>query len=301
MKFDFYRLSSVAAIVVIALLTLCSPAPAVVLDRIVAVVNNDAITWLELYEVMRTEMASKLKGISEDEQREVLASMEADYLETLILRKLQLQEAARADLGVSDEELDATIENIRTKYGFTLEEFKEALEDSGTQWDYYRVNLREQIIIRKIVDREVTSAIQEGGGAPDLDGDISYHLKQIFLSAERGEQALQEAVQSVYDSLQAGTEFESLAIRVSDGSNASSGGDIGVVEESMLSSEMRAALKGLAEGRVTQPIATSKGVHILKLEKKISEDEMKMEARFQARYSEWLSELHGKAQIDIRL
>lgn len=301
MKLNIYRLPTAVAVVVVALLVLCPPAPAVVLDRIVAVVNNDAITWLELYEVMRTEQASKLEGMSEDEQRSSLASVEAEYLDNLISRKLQLQEASKLGMDISEEELEATIQNIRTKYGFSLKEFKEAIENSGTAWNYYRTNLREQIIIRKIVEKEVTASIQDTSGVNSSEDEISYHLRQIFFNAERGEEGLREAVQVVYDALATGVEFESLAIRMSDGPNASSGGDIGIIEAASLSVEMRDALEGVAAGGVANPVMTSKGAHILKLVQKVSKAEKMQEERFQARYAEWLKQLRGKAQIDIRL
>jgi len=283
-----------------AVLVLCSTATAVVLDRIVALVNNEAITWLELYDTMERELAPKLKGLDEASRREVLASAEAGFLDSMVLRKLQLQEAVKQDIFVSEAEVESTIENIRTKYGLGMDEFKRAVEDSGSDWSQYRQNLREQIIIRKLVDKEVSSR-QEVMVSGSQGQEAKYRLKQIFIDGNRDDEELRKKVKDVYEALETGTAFETVALSMSEGPNASAGGDLGVVEESSLSEAMRQTLRDVPSGEVAPPVKSSLGIHIIKLEQRTGGDGQDMEARFQEAYEEWLRGLRDRAQVDIRL
>lgn len=282
----------------IALLVLCSPATAVVLDRIVAKVNDEAITWLELYEAMERELATKLKGLDGSARREALASAEAGFLDSMVVRKLQLQEAVKQDIFVSEQEVESTILNIRTKYGLGPEEFRKAVEDSGSDWYYYRQNLREQIIISKLVDKEVKSRLeaQETGEAGQEAG---YHLKQIFIRAGGDEEEVRRKVKAAYEALESGSDFGVVAMRMSEGPNSSTGGDLGVVEESSLSEAMRQALRDVATGEVASPVISGTGVHILKVESRVGGQGA--EAKFQEAFEQWLKGLRDRARVDIDL
>ena len=291
----------VAAIVLVSVLAVSSPAQAVVLDRIVALVNNEAITWLELYDAMERDLAPRLKGLSDDERRKVLSSAEAGFLDSMVNKKLQLQEATRKDIYVSDEEVEATVANIRSKYGMSNEEFRKAVEETGAEWTSYRQTLRDQIVIQKLVDKSVKSALEdpEGGSAAAQEG--KFHLRQIFLKGDRSEDELLGLVKTVYDALGSGEEFEGLAKRMSEGPNAQSGGDLGTVDESSLSEPMRQALRGVPAGQVAPPVTSGMGVHILKVVSRTSEAGQDREAQFQQAYEYWLKGLRDRASIEIRL
>jgi len=282
----------------IALLVLCPPSEAVVLDRIVAKVNDEAITWLELYEAMERELAPKLKGLDEEARREALASAEAGFLDSMIVHRLQIQEAAKQDIFVSEQEVESTIDNIRTKYGMGLDEFRKAVEDSGSDWYYYRQNLREQIVISKLVDKEVKSRL-EAQETEESGHEAGYHLKQIFIKAGEDEDEVRRKVKAVYDALESGSGFDVVAMSMSEGPNAPAGGDLGVVDESSLSEAMRQALRGVAPGEVASPVMSGAGVHILKVESRVGGQGM--EAKFQEAFEQWLKGLRDRARVNINL
>lgn len=288
------------ACALLVVLALCSQASAVVLDRIVALVNNEAITWLELYEAMESELAPRLKGLSPEERKKTLASSEAGFLDSMVLRRLQLQEAAKQDIFVSEDEVEMTIESIRTKYGLGTEEFRKAVEESGADWPQYTQNLREQIIIQKLVDKVVNPRVQTPQKEASAQ-EVKYHLKQIFIKGDRDEDELLGMVQSVYDALESGSEFETVALRMSEGPNAATGGDLGVVEESSLSRPMRQALAGVSSGQVAPPVKSGMGVHIIKVESRTSAGGQDSDTLFQEAFEHWLKELRDSARVEIRL
>lgn len=297
----------------LTLMLTCSPARAVVLDRVVAVVNNEVITWLELYETMELELAPKLKGLEGDARRLALSAEESDFLESMVLQRIQLQEARKQGVFISNSDIDSTIENIRAKYGLSEEAFKQAVEGAGTDWDHYRRNMKKQLMISKLVDKEVRSGLMapaevEGAAAPET----SYHLKQIFISADRAEDEMRSLVEAVYEALQNGEEFEAVAVRMSEGPGAASGGDLGTLEASALSDAMRESVAGLRTGEVGPPVRSSRGIHILKLHARISSSGTagaggsggagkSLEQRTEEKYDEWLRDLRDRSQVDIRL
>lgn len=296
------RSINISILLALALVVFCAPAHAVVLDRIVAVVNNDAITWLELYDAMEAELADKLKGLGQEDRKAELKGYEAGFLDAMVMKHMQLQEAERLQISVSELEVDSTIESIRQKYGLSEPAFREAVESSGATWKAYRQNLREQVIIRKLVDRAVASKVKgvRDVGAADK-AEAKYHLRQVFIGAERPDAELRERVEAVYKALDTGEAFQDVARRLSEGPNAGEGGDLGVIEGSLLSSEMLKALEGIDTGGISGPVLSGRGVHVLQLVSRASEAVDRIEAQFDDRYSEWIMQLKGRTHIDIRL
>ena len=289
-----------AVIIFILTVFIALPAQAVVLDRVVAVINNEAITWLELYEAMRIEFAPKLKDMDEAAQKEALANSEKDFLDSMIIIKLELQEAGRLRLTASDKEVDSTIANIRRKYNMDEDAFMKAIEDSGTTWEFYRRSLKEQITIRRLIDRQVRSKMTDMSAKGEAV-EASYHLKQVYINIMAEEAELEAKVKAVYEALGSGADFESVAVRMSEGPNADSGGDLGVIEASVLSDKLKDVVAKLQEGQVSPPVKTAKGIHILKMERIVSSGDREAEMRFKKLYSDWVKELRGNARIDIRL
>ena len=88
---------------------------AVLLDRVVAVVNSEVITWSELYKMMEYEAANRIRGMDEKEKGKVFKDNEAQFLQNLIDMRLQLQEARKIGIHVSKEEISEAIDSIKNK------------------------------------------------------------------------------------------------------------------------------------------------------------------------------------------
>ena len=104
---------------------------AVLLDRVVAVVNKEVITWSELYKTMEYESSDQAKQMSDAERAKIFKENEAEFLDRLIDMRLQIQEANNLGLTVSKEEVAEAVENIKKKYSLNDKSFEESLRKEG--------------------------------------------------------------------------------------------------------------------------------------------------------------------------
>ncbi len=271
-------------------------AGAVVLDRIVAVVGNESITWVDLRQAMEDELSPQLKGLSQEERERALSEAEETYLQTLIMRRLQIQEAVKQKINATPADIDAAISDIISKYNIDLEAFRKVILQEGLKWDRYRRIIGDQITMQRIVDRMVrrkTPAPERVEGASAL-----YKVRLVLFAQKPGEdaEALRPRVDSFLDELSSGTSFEELEPRYSDG-------PVGIIKikESSISSELRAALEGLAPEQVSAPFSTERGIMVVKFYGRRTPEELERERLFNERYERWVAELLGNAYIDVRL
>ena len=203
-------------------------------DRIVAVVNKDVITASELAE--RTAFAERQlrrENIALPER----ALLERQMLERLVLEKAQLQLAADSGLRVDELQLDRAVQRIAEQNRMTLAEFRGALERDNVPFAAYREDLREQIILSRLREREVNDKIQVSDGEIDnflaeskpAAERVEYNISHILLripeqaSPERVETARSRA-EKVLIEARAGGDFARLAASYSDASDALQGG-----------------------------------------------------------------------------
>lgn len=308
-----------ARITVVALLTLAlalslaagTARAGFMLDKVVAVVNSEVITWGGLYRAMEFEMASGMRAVPDDRKREIFKHNEAAFLEKMIAKRLQLQEVRKHGIGVTEAEVNATIEGIKEKYSLDDDTFVAAIKTEGFTQSQYREKLTEQLAIGRLLDMTVRGKLLvtdeelkefAGGGDPEADG--FYHLRQMFFKATASgntDEALKKATMAL-EELRAGGDFPEIAARYSeDPATARSGGDLGFVQRSKMAAEFSAALEGLMPGETAEPFSTSGGVHLIRVETVKSLRDVLLEKRFQSRYVDWLRGLREKAFIEIRL
>jgi len=302
------RAAAVAAAIVlaIALGPLSAAAGAgVVLDRIVAVVNSEAVTWSELYREMEFELSRQMKALSAEEKRAAFKASESAILERMIDLKLQLQEAEKQGITVSDDDIRNAIEGIKGKYSMDDEAFSAALRAEGFTLGQYREKLREQVAITRLVDREVRNRIvvtdQEVADYVKVNG-ARFRLRQIFFRAREGAgDEVARRISEVQARLGAGEDFASVARELSEGPMAADGGDLGMVDREHLAPEFQKALEGMKSGDVSEPFRTARGVHIIKLEGSSDPRDAMLQERFEAAYRSWLKGLRERSFIDVRL
>ncbi len=301
-----------------------SPASAAyLLDRVVAIVNQEVITWSELYRSMETDAMPGVRTLSEEERMKVFKENETGFLESLINVKLQLQEAKEYGIKVSDAELKEAIDNIKNKYKMSEIQFQESLKAEGYSFDEYKKRLREQIIISKLVNQQVRNKVLVTD--QDIDAFIRdnknfegsgerYRIRQIFFKkpADAADRArIDELSRAVYDKIMQGQDFDALVREYSEGPNKNTGGDLGFIEKGSLAKEFSTALSEMRVGDVSKPFWTDAGIHIIKLEEKVgkkspleSRDDAKNALNnklFTERYNAWIKSLRERAFIDIRL
>lgn len=295
----------------------------ILLDRVVAVVNKEVITWSELYKVMEFDSTEQIKNLSKEEKAKIFKENEPLFLETLIDMRLQLQEARNLGIGITREEVDETIENIKKKYSMTDEDFNASIKKEGFTLDEYKKRLAEQILINKVVQYEIKNKIvisdaevkkYMDANKETYNGGEKYRLRQIFFKGPDGnmdKKAIEEKVLLVLQKLKAGEDFSDLARIYSQDPSGKLGGNLGLIDKSLLASEFTDALSGMKVGDYSMPFWTDSGLHIIKLDEKISakdidkakEDARRQlaEAKFSENYKSWIKGLREKAFIEIRL
>lgn len=294
-----------------------------VLDRVVAVVNQDVITWSELYRSMETDATPAVKALPEEERKKIFKENEAVFLESLVSAKLQLQEAAISRLRVSEDEIKETVEGIKKKYEMTDAQFQDSLKAEGYTIGEYKKRLADQILQSKIVNQQVTSKVVVTDAEVDKfmkenkDFTVSketYHIRQIFFKKPKDEtekSRVEEKAQTIYAKAREGGNFAELARQNSEDATRASGGDLGFIEKGSLAKEFSAALASMKQGDISNPFWSDRGLHILKLEEMASAKssaQLKEDAKtalqsrlYNEKYKAWVKSLREKAFIDIRL
>lgn len=281
-------------------------------DRIVAVVNSDLIMLSDVtreLEPERQRIARQHKG---DELAQRLKTAEYMALTKMIERRLQLQEAKARGVDVSEQEVKQAVEQMKRQ--------GEKLDASNP---HNLQNVRDQLTLLKVVDREVRSGVmvsetemkryyQEHRDRFALPEE--YTLSQILIlprSSDDTADALAKA-RRVMAELKKGEKFEDLALQYSDGPNASRGGRLGLVRQGELVPAIERAIAPLVPGGISDIIETAEGFHIVRVEEKKPRqfrpfDEVKFEIQalvFQQKsedvFQSWLVDLKNKAYIEIK-
>lgn len=296
---------------------------AILLDRVVAVVNKEVITWSEMYKMMEFEATPEVKALKEDERRKVFRENEAAFLERLIDMRLQIQEARRLGIGVTHEEIAGAIENIKKKYSMTDTNLTESLAKEGLTLDEYKRRLSEQIIISKVVSQQIRNKIvvSDADVKKYIEANMkvfnegeAYKLRRIFFKKPKNDEdkkAVEERASLIIQRLKAGEDFSALAKEYSEDPSGKIGGELGLIKKSDMAREFIDVLSTMKAGDFSMPFWTEKGLHIIKLDEKVSPqsiNEVAEEARkhltesqFVEKYKSWIKSLREKAFIEIRL
>ena len=244
-------------------------------DRIVAVVNKDVITASELAE--RTAFAERQlrrENIALPER----ALLERQMLERLVLEKAQLQLAADSGLRVDELQLDRAVQRIAESNKATLAEFRRRLEGDGVAFDKFRAEVRQQILLTRLREREVDDRVQVSDSEIDIflevnratAGAVEYNAAHVLVripeqaAPERIEQARARAEKARADAM-AGGDFARLAASTSDAADALQGGSLGWRASSRLPELFADALKTMQPGDVSGVLRSPAGFHVLKL------------------------------------
>ncbi|MEW6691183.1 MAG: peptidylprolyl isomerase, partial [Pseudomonadota bacterium] len=205
--------------------------------------------------------------------------LERQILERLILDKAQLQLARDNGIRVEEIQLDRALERIAESNKLTLAAFRQALEKDGVPFDRFRDEVRQQIQLQRLREREVDDRIEVSDGEIDLFLEESrlekgvrseYNLAHILVrlpeqaSPERIEQARLRAEKARAEAL-AGGDFGKLAASYSDGPDALQGGQLGWRAEDRLPELFASAVKSMRAGEVSAVLRSPGGFHVLKL------------------------------------
>ena len=246
-------------------------------DRIIAVVNDEAITAFEL-RARLAKVENQLRG--QNVQLPPRDVLERQLLERMITDRVQLQFAKETGLRISDIELDAAMRRIAEGNRLSLQEFRAALEKDGIPWAKFREEIREEIVLSRLRDREVESRTVVSDGEidnylanPDQGdnvGNIEVQTAHIVLRVP--EQASPDQLmrigaraQAALDQLRRGENFAKVAATYSDAPDGLSGGAMGTRPLDRLPALYADAIKKLKPGEVSDILRSPAGFHIVKL------------------------------------
>ncbi|HQR04289.1 MAG: peptidylprolyl isomerase [Proteobacteria bacterium] len=299
---------------------LCVPMPAQArgpeeVDRIVAVVNNEAITLSEF----RAKLASVERQLQSRNiplpARDVL---EHQLLERMIVDRIQIQMAKDAGAIPNDSELDAALRRIAEGNHMALPDFKAALEKDGVQWSRFREEVRDEITLNRVRQNEVDSRITVSDtevnnylAAVASAGDAAVSVSLAHILVRAPEQAspeqltrLKAKAEQALAQIRRGDDFAKVAASFSDAPDALTGGVISARTLDRLPTLYAEAAKKLQPGEVSDVLQSSAGFHIVKLiERKGGVSDLPAIRQTHARHilirvDDKVSEAEGRRKID---
>ena len=246
-------------------------------DRIIAVVNNEAITAFELRSRLAT-VERQLRG--QNVQLPPSDVLERQLLERMITDRVQLQFARETGLRISDIELDAAIRRIAEGNRLSLQDFRATLEKDGIAWPKFREEIREEIILSRLRDREVESRIvisdgeidnylanpDQGGSAENIEVQTAHIVLRVPEQASPDQlMRIGARAQAALDQIRRGESFAKVAASYSDAPDGLTGGAMGARPLDRLPALYADAIKTLKPGETSDILRSPAGFHIVKL------------------------------------
>ena len=245
-------------------------------DRILVVVNDDVITQSELdtrLPVLKKQLTAQRIGLPADDV------LQKQLLERMVLERIQMQLASQAGIKISEDKVDRAMQNLAQQKRMGVKQFTEMLNRDGMRPEKFRDQLRTQLTIQQLLEKEVNNNITVSDSEVENfltyrgDANIEYNLSHILISVP--EKSPPEAIQAAKDragklaeKLNQGADFEQAAIASSQDQTALEGGNLGWRKPGQLPALFVAALEKLQPGRISEPLRSAGGFHILKLNDK---------------------------------
>lgn len=296
-----------------------------VVDRVICVVNNDAITQYELDEAELYYLAETRERPSDGDARKALRTQ---LLQTLIENRIQLQAAERDKVVIEDAELAEALGEILKKIKAKDEaEFEAMIKTQGLTMEGVRKRLREQLMVQRLIRRKVALRISVTEQEIDryiaenrekLETGLTFGARHILVvpdptKGEEGWPVARLRADEIYAYLLEGQDFVELARKYSDDPSGKDGGSLGNLKRGELAQNIEDAILRLSPGEASTPFRSDIGYHIFRLD---SRDALTGEAlaqargqireilyrqKYDARLKEWLVEIRQRAIIDIRI
>lgn len=245
-------------------------------DHIAVVVNQELVTAGELERRMERARAEAGRGV----QLPPEAELRRQLLDQLIDERVMLSNAHETGLRVDDLEVDRAVQSIAAQNQIDVATLRERLRNEGTDYVRFRANVRDQIILERLREREVYQRIkisdeevdtylaqQRAAASQDAETNIAQILVTVPEGADAATVAARRAiVDAAVARVRSGEPFADVARAVSEDGNKAAGGEIGLRLASRLPDVFVQAVKNLKPGEMTaEPLRTDAGFHVLKL------------------------------------
>jgi peptidyl-prolyl cis-trans isomerase SurA len=300
-----------SAVLAISITAASAASAPVIVDRVVAVVNDEIITMSDLQREMQ-----KRKDITDQKL----------MLEDMIDRKLQMDAAKRNGMAITDKELDEAVTDIMARNKMDAKQFEVALARENLTPEQYRTEFREQMTMSRLFNKFVRSGVSvdnteirtyydKNAKLYSLPEEVKVrHLvvpvKEQASSAEVT--AAREQAESLMARIRTGEDFTRLIREYSGSPTAAQDGDLGFLPRGTAIPEIEAATKDLKPGEYAGPVRVGDGFHILRVEEvrtpvmpfeKVKDEIQKLlfEQKMENTYRTFLQTLRSDAHIENRL
>ncbi len=298
-----------------------------VVDRIIAVINNDVITLSEFnaaFEPLRVRMMNMEKG---QNTAQMLEQSRRELLERMISERLIEQESRRSGIAVKDDEVTAVVNDQLSRRRLTLDALQRELSKEGMTLEEYRKGIKDQLVKMKLVRRDVRAKVivtpEEIGRyyekyRQEYEGEEEVRIRQILIPLPRSADSrlisrLRQEAQEIRNRIRRGESFEAIAARSSAGAAAAQGGDLGFIGRGIMHPEVEEVAFKLAMDETSDVIESAVGFHIIKLVDRrgagiksldVVQEEIRArieEEKLEKKFEEWLINLRNKSYIDVRM
>lgn len=316
--------SKIVILISILIFIFCHPSFAKIVDKIVAIVNDEVITQSEVDRLLYP-LYTQYRNIykNEEELYKKLDESRLDILKQLINDKLILSEAKKLKIKVEEKEVDSQLAMIKNDLHSKGMDLNGLLSEQNLTLGDLREKYRDQIMIQKAVDQEIRAKIDiqpsEVNSYYSLHIDDYAQPQQVAvysiltkLKSVRTPIESRQLADDIHKKLLDGYDFKELAKNYSEGPYREEGGDMGYIKRGQLLKEIDNVIFFLNVGEVSDVIETPIGYHIFKLYDRIEEKVLPLEEvrqkviedifriKAQEKFNAWLEKLRSGAYISIK-
>jgi peptidyl-prolyl cis-trans isomerase SurA len=291
-----------------------APSKVITVDRVVAVVNDEALTQYEVDDARRIVQQQLKQQKVEPPAPDVL---DKQVLERLITQRALLQQAKEEGVKIDDTQVDRAIQRIAQENKLSADDFRKVLAQENIPYTKYRDDIRNEMIVQRLRERDVDSKVQVTDAEVDQylatlksqnAGETEYRLAHILVlvpeqassdQIENRRQRAEEALRAV----KSGADFAQIAASFSDANDALQGGSLGWRSGARLPTVFADTVRDMKPGAISGVLRSAAGFHIVKLLEKRTHGEAMVVDQTHARHilvrvNELTSEADAKAKIE---
>lgn len=296
-------------------------------DRVAAVINDEAITQSELEMYLRPIYEGLRQQFEGEDLMQRLNETRLKLLNQMIEDRLVFQKAKAMDLKADESEIEEEVDRLKKRYP-SEEALEKEMASQGYSLSGLRENIRRQILVRKLQDIEVRSRvvvspreIEEYYKSHISEFEQELRMKLLSITIRKSKEAEEKGlvdevakkkIQSIETRIRNGEDFASLARQFSEDSHAGEGGQVGWVRKGEFLSSIEKALHDLNQGAISPVLETAAGYHLFRIEEKdpgkvspLNEVREKIRTilfreKAEKRFKEWMEELKAQAYISVR-
>jgi peptidyl-prolyl cis-trans isomerase SurA len=265
------------------------------LDRVVAIVNDGV--------VLNSDLDAETAAVTERLREQKLELppqnvLRQQVLERLVLTEIQMQHASKVGIKVTDENVNQALQDVARRNNLTLSQLPEALAKQGIEYANYRDEIRKELTLSllrqrdvlqriSVTPREIDQFIEKQSKTPSAASEynVSHILIAVGQEASPAQQdAAAKRAEDVYQRAKGGEDFAKLAVAYSNSQTAFEGGSLGWRKGSELPTFLTDVVAKLKPGEVSEPLRTPTGYHIVRLNEVRGAGAKSMESQVHARH-----------------